>query len=122
MIERKWREMDRNAETKLFRLFRSRRKQLLFTIDQLRDIVAGELKSMPMRDRIGRTGFDAVSAEDTAIVVDIVDGGMTLARADAFFGGIFSSLNVNAVGWASGSAQEASHTLFKTSFVALQHM
>lgn len=77
---------------------------------------------MAMRDGVGGTSFDTVAAEDTAVVIDIVDLGVPVAAADTGFGGIFGGFYVNAIGGASGGAQEAGDAFFETVFVALQNM
>ena len=73
-------------------------------------------------DGIGGAGFDTKAAEDAAIVVDVIDRGIPLATADTKLVGVLFRLNVNALGRAGGSAEEASNALLQAVFVALQHV
>jgi hypothetical protein len=72
----------------------------------------GELEAMTVRDGIGRAGFNAVSAENAAVVVDVIDLGVTLGGGDADFFSVLGRLNVNAVGWAGCGTEEAGYALF----------
>jgi len=81
-----------------------------------------KLKSMTVRDSVGGAGFYTVTAENTAVVVDVVDLGVALGGGNPLLFGIFGCLNEDAVGGAGGGAQKAGHALFQAVFVALQHM
>src|SRR6266481_7770677 len=82
-------------------------QQAILAIDQRRSIVAGDLEVVPVRDGVGGAGFDAISAKDTAVVVDVVDLGVALAAADAGLAGVLCSLDVNAIGWTGRGAEKA---------------
>ena len=41
-------------------------------------VEAGEFEAMAVCDGIGWTGLDTVTAEDAAVVVDVIDLGVTL--------------------------------------------
>ena len=73
-----------------------------------------------MRDRVGRASLHAVAAEDTPVVVDVVDLGVALGRADARLLGVVRRLYIDAVGRTRRRAQKAGHTLLQPSLVALQ--
>src|SRR5438045_2877545 len=59
------------------------REQLLFAINQIRRVKGRQLKSVSVRNRVRRASFNAVSAENAAVVIDVVDLGVTLCAADA---------------------------------------
>ena len=77
---------------------------------------------MSVRDRVRRTGLDTISAEDAAVVVDVVDLRVTLGAGDARLACIVRRLDVNAVRWAGRRTQEAGNALFQAILIALQHM
>src|SRR6185437_10546229 len=60
--------------------------------------------------------------EDAAVVINVIDLGVTLGAADAVLFSVLRGLNVNAVGRAGGGAQEAGNTLFQAVLIALQHV
>src|SRR5579872_1443729 len=77
---------------------------------------------MSVGNCIGRTSLNAVSAEDTAVVIDVVNRCITLGAADAVLGRVLGSFDVDAVGGAGCSTQETGNTLFQAIFVALKDM
>ena len=95
-------------------------EHLLFAVDQVAGVKAGEFEAVSVGDGICGTGLDAISAENTSVVVDVVNLGVALRSADPVFGRIFRSLNVNAVRGTGCRAQEAGHALFQSVLVALQ--
>src|SRR5258708_1279325 len=66
--------------------------------------------------------FCGYCVEDAAVVVDVVDLGVTLGAADAVLGGVLRGFDVNAVRRAGSCAQEAGYALFEAVFVPLQHV
>src|SRR5580704_10795288 len=58
-------------------------EQLLFAVDQVAGVVGGQLKTVAVRNGVGGTGFHAIAAEDAAVVIDVVDLGVTLSAAYA---------------------------------------
>src|SRR5262249_32997876 len=74
-----------------------RSQQLLFAIDKIRRVEGGEFEAVSVSDCVGRTGFNTVSAEDAAVVVDVVNRGVALGAADAILCGVLGSLDINAV-------------------------
>jgi hypothetical protein len=99
---------------------RSRNEEVFFAHDQGRSVEAGEFEAVAMRDGVGGTGFDAVAAEDAAVVVDVVDLSVALGGGDAYFFSVLRGFDVNAVRRAGGRTEEAGHTLLKAVLVALQ--
>ena len=95
-------------------------QQLLLAEDHGVDVVGGELNAVAVGDRVGGAGFDAITAEDTARVVDVVGLGVTFASGNALRFGIFGCLNEDAVRRTGRGAEEASDTLLQPIFVALQ--
>ncbi len=75
---------------------------------------------MAVGDGIGGAGLDAVAAEDAAVVVDIVDLGVALGAGDARLFSVLCGFDVDAVGGAGGSAEEAGDTLLEAVLVALE--
>ena len=95
---------------------------MLFAVNQRIDVIGRQLKSMPMRDRIGRTSFHAIPAKNTARIINIVDAGIPFARGDAIHVGVFRGLDINAVRWACRGAQKAPDALLQPIFIAMQHV
>ena len=77
-----------------------------------------------MRDRVFRTSLDTEATEDAAAIVDVVNLGIALIDADAFFGrsGIVCSFDVDALGRASRRAKKTRVTLFTTKLVNVQQV
>jgi hypothetical protein len=75
-----------------------------------------------MRDRVGGASLDAVAAENTARVVNVIDLGVALACGNALGIRIFRSFDVNAICGTGSGAKKATDALFETVFVALQDM
>src|SRR3954465_4719352 len=55
-----------------------RRQHLLFAVDQIGGVQRRNLKAVPVGDGVSRTSLDAISAEDTAVVVDVIYLGVAL--------------------------------------------
>src|SRR5208283_2317756 len=72
-------------------------QQLLFAVNQAAGVVGGQLKPVAVRNRVGGAGFHAIAAEDAAVVIDVVNLGVTLGAADPLLGGVLGRLDVNAV-------------------------
>jgi hypothetical protein len=95
-------------------------QHLLLTVNQIARIEGGELKPMPMRNRVRRTSLHAIPTKDTSIVIDVVDLGVALGAAYAVFGGVVGRFDVDAIRGAVGGAEEAGYAFFQAVFVALQ--
>src|ERR1041385_7146973 len=101
---------------------RTRRQQLLFAIDQVRGVERGQFESMSVRNGVGGTGLNAVSAKNAAVVVNVIDLGVTLGPAHAVLGRVLCCLNVNAIGGTVGRAKKAGDTLLQAILVTLQYV
>jgi hypothetical protein len=97
-------------------------EKLLFSIDHGVDVVGGELESMTVGDCVCGAGFDAVSAENAARIVDVVDRGVAFSGGDAIGFGIFGGFDVDAARGASCGAEKARDTFLESVFIALQNM
>src|SRR3954453_15040737 len=75
-----------------------------------------------MRDRIGWASLYAETAEDTAIVVDVVNRRITLAAADAMLRSVLRRFDINTVRWAGCGAKKTGDALFQAILVTLQHV
>src|SRR5262249_16923180 len=89
-------------------------EQLLFAVHQRVDVVRRQLKSVSVRDGIGRESFDTIATENTAGIVDVVDAGVALACRNSIRVGVFRGLNVDAIRRTSRRAKKATHALFQT--------
>ena len=98
------------------------RQHLLFAVHQIRRAKCRQLESVPVSDGVGRARLHAISAKNAAVVVNVVNLGVTLGAAYSMLGRILRCLDVNAVRRTIRRAKEASHTLFQPIFVALQNM
>src|SRR5271156_3088044 len=97
-------------------------EELLFAVDEGVYVVGGEFETMAVGDGVGGAGFDAIAAEDAAAVIDVVDLGVALSGGDAIVGGVFGSLDVDAVRGAGSGAEEAADALFEAVFIALENV
>src|SRR4051794_12700215 len=88
-------------------------QQHLLGEDEIGALVVGHLVVVAHRDRVERARDLAVAAEDAAREVDLVDGGVALARADAVGGRVLRGDHADAVGRAGGGAQRAPHALLQ---------
>src|SRR6266511_59751 len=70
----------------------------------------------------GRAGLDAQPAEEAAVVVDLVDGGVALAHRPARLGGVVGPLDVDGVGRAGVGAQLAADAAFQAVRVAVEQV
>ena len=77
---------------------------------------------MSVRNRIRGARFDAVTAENTTRIIDIVNAGVTFAGGDAAGIRIFRGFDVNAIRGARRCTEKASNALFQAGFVAMQHV
>ena len=92
---------------------------MFLPVDQGTRIKGGYFKSVPVGDGIRRTRLYAVSAENAAVVIDVVNFGITLGATDPMFRSIFSCFDINAVRWTGGRTKEAGDALFKSVLVTL---
>ena len=99
-------------------------QQVVFCFEKVGAVVDGKLEIIPMGDRILRTRLDAVTAEDAAAVVDVVDLCVTFVTTDAFLVGtwIVFGFDIYAVGRASRGSQITCDAFFLTSLIDVQQM
>src|SRR5690242_15916312 len=99
---------------------RNWRQQVFLPIDERGGVVAGHLKAVPVSDGVGRAGLYAVTAENAAVVVDVISLCVALAAADAHLVGILGRFDINAVGGTCSGAKETGYAFLETVLVALQ--
>jgi hypothetical protein len=95
-------------------------QHLLFTVDQVAGVEACDFETVSVSNRVGGTSLDAVPAENTPVVVDVVNLGVALGTTDAMLGRILSRLNINAVRGTGRRAQKTGYALFQSVLIALQ--
>ena len=76
-------------------------EKLFFAINQRIDVVSGELKTMPVGNRIRRASLDTVTAENAARIIDVVNAGVSFPGGNPAGIGVFSSFDVDAIRRAS---------------------
>lgn len=76
-------------------------EELFFAVNQGIDVVRCEFKAVSVRNRISRAGFDAVTAENTARIIDVVNAGVPFSGGNPAGIGIFRGFDVNAIRRAS---------------------
>src|SRR3954466_9944310 len=97
-----------------------RRAQHVLRVDQVVAVVLGDLELVAERDRVEGARELAVTAEDAARHVDLVDAGVALAGGDAVVGRVLGRDDADAVGRAGGSAERAAHALLHAVLVPVQ--
>jgi len=97
-------------------------QHLLFTVNQIAGVKRRNFESVAVGDSVGRAGFNTVTAENTAVVIDVIDLGVTLGTAHAVFGSILGGFDVNTIRRARRRTEKARHALLQAIFVALEHM
>src|SRR3954471_10645134 len=101
---------------------RPRRQQLLFAIDQISRIESRQFESMPVRNCIGGASFHAISAKNAAVVVNVVNLGITLCPADPFLRRVLCCLDIDAIGRAVRCTKKTGDALLQAILIALQDM
>ena len=71
---------------------------MLLAHHEIGSVEACQFESVSVRDGVGRTGLDTVSAKNAAVVVDVINLGVALAAADAKLIGIFGRFDIDALG------------------------
>src|SRR6476646_10466018 len=69
----------------------------LLAVHQIGGVEGRQLETVAVSDGVGRTGLDTISAENAAVVVDVVDLGIALSATDAVFSGVLGGFDINAV-------------------------
>ena len=80
------------------------REHLLLAIYKAARIERRYFEAMPVSDGISGAGFHAISAENAAVVIDVIDLGVALSAAYTVGLSILRSLDVNAIGGAGRRA------------------
>src|SRR5271157_2876847 len=101
---------------------RDRHQHVFLAHDQIGGVQRGQLKAVAVGNGVGGAGFNAVAAEDAAVVIDVVDLGVALGRRDAKGLCVLGGLYIDAIGGAGGGAEEAGHAFFQAVLVALQNV
>lgn len=97
-------------------------QQVFLAHNQRCGVQGCQLKAVSVRDGIRWAGLNAVTAEDAAVVVNVVDLGVTLRARDALLFRILRCLDVDAVGGAGSCAQKTGDAFFQAILVALELM
>jgi len=97
-------------------------EELFLAVDERVDVVGREFDAVAVGDGVRGARLDAISAEDAARVVDVVDACVALAGGDALRLRIFRSFDVDTIRGARGGAQEAPDALLVAIFVPLKYV
>src|SRR6185437_1172020 len=95
-------------------------EELFLAVDQRVDIVWSEFDTVPVSDRVGGAGLDAVAAKDAARIINIVDSRIALTGRDALGFDIFRGLDIDTIRGAGGGAEKAGYALLQSIVVALK--
>ena len=79
-------------------------------MDEGGGIQRGQLEAVSMGDGVRWAGFDAVTAKNAPVVIDVVDLGIAFGTGDSALCRVFGGLNVDTVGRAGCCAEEAGNT------------
>src|ERR1700687_1078392 len=63
-------------------------QHLLLAVHQIAGVEGRQLKSMAVSNRVGGGTFHAIAAENAAVVIDVVDLGITFGATDAVLGSV----------------------------------
>src|SRR5258708_17680247 len=96
------------------------RQHLLFAVDQIRRVEARQFESVAVGDGVGWARLYAIPAENTAVVVNVVNLGIALGAAYPVLSRVLRRLNVNAISRAVPRPQKPGHALFQPIPIALQ--
>ena len=75
---------------------------------------------MAVRDGVGGARLHAISAEDAAVVIDVINLGVAFAAADAQLCRVLGRFDIDALRRARGRAQETGDAFFQAVLIALQ--
>ena len=97
----------------------NRRKKLFFAINQVGCVESSQFETVAVSNGVRGAGFHAISAKNTAVVINVIDRGISLGSADAILRRVLGGFDINAIRRTRSSAKEAGNTLLQTIFVAL---
>src|ERR1700678_4083532 len=81
-------------------------QHLLLAVNQIAGVKRGQLKSVPVRNRIRRASLHAIPAKNTTVVIDVVDSGVAFCAAYAVFSCVVGGFDVDAIRGTVGGAEE----------------
>src|SRR5262249_39766839 len=73
-------------------------QHLLFAVNQIAGTEGRDFKPVAVRDGVRRAGLDAISTEDTSIIVDVINLGVALSAAHAMLSGVLRRFDIYAIG------------------------
>ena len=123
-----WRELDQRGGRVVGIRLRSvgggfercyRLEELLFAVDERIDVVGGEFEAVAVSNRVGGTRLDAVAAENTSGIIDVVGLGVAFGRRDPICCGIFGGFDVDAICRARCCAQKTRYAFFESLLVTM---
>ena len=97
-----------------------RDEQVFLAHNQVGCVEGGKFKTVAVRNGIGGACLDTVTAEDAAVVVDVVDLGIALGTGDAVLCRVVGGLDIDTVRRAGRCTKEAGNALFQAIFIALE--
>ena len=97
-------------------------EQLFFAVDEIGSVQRRKFKTVTVRDGVRGAGLNTIAAEDAAVVIDVVDLGVTLGPAYSVLRSVFGGLDVDAIRRAGRRAQEARNALLQPVLVTLQYV
>src|SRR5689334_9998606 len=74
-----------------------RHQQGFLAINQVAGVEGGKLEAVTVSDGVCRAGLDAITAEDAAVVVDVIDLGIAFGAADAVLFRVLGGFDINAI-------------------------
>src|SRR5262245_58691903 len=77
---------------------------------------------MTVSDGIRRASLNAISAENAAVVINVIDLRVTLGTADAILSCILGGFDIDAIRRAIRRTQEAGNAFLKPVLIALAHI
>ena len=89
---------------------------------QVASVEGRNFEAVSVGNRIRGTSFDAVSAKNTSVVIDVINLGVALCAAHAMLSRILRRLNINAVRRTGRRAQKTGDALFQSILIALQNV
>ena len=102
--------------------FRQWYQHLFLGVNEGCSVITGEFEPVTVRNRVRWARFHTITAEDTAVVVDVVYLRVPLTATKANHIRVLCSFDINAVRWTSRCAKKARDTFFQPVLIALQNV